>query len=167
MEPTKKTITFKRLLEVYNAIHNQNLDSNRKDRLSMSIVQASEYLKYPMEQYNKKITALNQELCSVDSEGNFFLNEKGMPIYTKFTKPNQIKLQERGDKLLNEEVEIEVVYCTDLTRVKTLHLSFIHTLNGIVFDLTQEKIEELFITKEGDTPKVPLNSIEKETTTQN
>lgn len=145
METIKKKITFKKLLEINATIFNKNLDSSKRDRLSASIVQLSGYLKNPMEQYNKKQMEIYQELCSVDSEGNFYLDDKLQPIYTKINKANQKKLDERIDKLLKEEVEIEVKYCTDLTRIKTLHLSFIDILNGYVFDLSEEQIEEIFI----------------------
>lgn len=145
MESTKKKITFKKAIELGQAVYAPNLDSNKRDRLSMHIVQLREYLKSPAEQYNKKLLAIEQELCSVDSNGDFYLDSKNIPIYSKFNKTNQKIRDERVQKLLEEEVDIEYKYCTDFSRIKTLHLSFIYMFNGYLFDLSQEQIEEFFI----------------------
>lgn len=148
METVKKSITFKKMLDLFKIVHNKDLDSSRRDRLSMAIVQLSEYLKYPMEQYNKKLLAIEQEYCSVDAEGNFFLDAQNQPIFSKFTKEKQKLRDEKVMELLEKEVDIELKYCTDFTRVKTMHLSWVKALNGYLFDLSEEQLDEMFIAKE-------------------
>lgn len=139
----KVKITFKKLLEFNNSLG--IIDTNKKDRLSLSTVDFIRNMKYPFEQYNKKNNKIEQELCSVDADGNFFLDEKKNPIYSKFNKENEKKRGERLEALLNEEVEIEPALCLDLTRVKTLHCSVIKLFNGFLFNVSDQTMQEWFL----------------------
>lgn len=148
----EKKITFKKVLELIEIAYSSNFDSVKKDRLSAAWVTMTENLVEASEKYYKKLNKINQELCSVDTEGNFFLDEKQNPIYTKFTKANQIKKDEQVEKLLKEEVEVEFSPCAELARVKTLYLGFVKRFNGYLFDLSLDKIEEMFIEEEKEEP---------------
>ncbi len=149
----KKKITYKKLLEFNNSIG--IIDTNKKDRLSLCTVNFINKMKYHFEQYHKASNKIDQDLCSIDSDGNFFLDPKGNPIYTKFNKENQKKRDDRIDLLLKEEIEIEPCICTDLNRVQLLHLSIIKLFNGFLFDISNEKLEEWF--SEGEEVSVTKN----------
>ena len=140
MEAIKKEITFKKLIEVKNAIVYMNYQ--KKNRLSLSIWQLGEYMKYPFEQYNKKVLLLNQKLCSTDKDGNFYLDENGNPLYTKFSREKALEREVEYKKLKDETVEMEVKYCQDFNVIKELELTFLQVFNGFLFDVTQDQIEK-------------------------
>ena len=146
MEAIKKEITFKKLLEIKTGI--EELRYDRKNRFALSLWQLIEYMKYPIEQYNKKVTALNQKLASTDQDGNFYLDEKGNPIYTKFTREKSIERGLEIEKLMGEIVEIEVKYCEDLKPVKELNVYFVKIFNGLLYELTDKEIENLIFEEE-------------------
>ena len=103
-----------------------------------------EVLKPILETYTKEVGKIDQEHCSVDGEGNFYTDEKGNPLFSKFSKDGMKKRETALDKLLEREVEIDTAICSDLSRVKTLHISFITLFNGFVFNLSEKELEELY-----------------------
>ncbi|MEK6881147.1 MAG: hypothetical protein AABY22_16120, partial [Nanoarchaeota archaeon] len=132
----------KKLLELNTAIY--QIDSVKKDRLTRTLNQFREWLKYPLEQYNKKLNDINEEFCSMDAEGNYFIDEQKLPIYTKFTKEKSKIRNQKVDALLEEEVELNICDCKDLSRIKKLHISAITLFNGYLFNMTEEQIDDLF-----------------------
>lgn len=148
---SKKKISYKKLIEI-NSVLTVVIDTSKRDRLSLYINEFVDNIKSTMELYNKEVSKFNRELCSVDSDGNLYLDSKNNPIFTKFTKENNKKREEKLEELMEKEVEIETVDCKDTKRIQTLHISVITLLNGYLFDLTKEQIEEMYIEIEPATP---------------
>ncbi len=142
MSDNTKKITYKQVIDFYENV--RKLDSKRKDRLSVAMVDFHDVLKPHYEAFYKKEGKINKELASLDSLGNFYTDSFGQPIFTKFTKESHGKKDERLEELLKEVVSIEVYPIKDLTRVKTLHLSVIRMFNGFIFNISKEEIEELY-----------------------
>lgn len=151
MEAIKKKITFKKLLELNSAI--MVLNYQKKNRFSLALWQMQEYMKYPFEQYNKRVNLINQEFASVDKDENFFLDENKNPIYTKFNKKNSGERDLEYAKLIEETVEIEVKYCKDLKPIKELQIPFIKAFNGFLFEATDEEIENWVVEAEKEEIK--------------
>ncbi len=146
MENKKITIKFKELLEIANAIY--ELDDTIKDPLSLSIYQMKEYLKYPLELYNKEVEKINQTCCSLDKDGNFYLDDKNKMIFTKFNPVGMEKRATRLDVFQEKEVDLEVRVCEVNTRVKTLPIRFFKLLNNILFVISEDEIKEIYKEKE-------------------
>lgn len=142
MSSNTKTISYKKVLELHTCV--KELDSNKKDRLSVEIVDFHDVLEPHRVTFFKKERKINQELSSLDKDGNFFTDELGQPVFTKFTKEAQVKKDFKLEELLKEEVTIEVNPIGDLTRVKSFHLSVIRLFNGFLFNISKQELEELY-----------------------
>lgn len=140
---TKIKIKYERLVEVVNAL--QFIDTDKKDKLSWGAIQLANYLKPVVEKYQRLRNAILAETCSVDADGNFFLDKDNKPDFYKVTKENQKIREQKALDLLQEEVEIERFFVTDLTRIKYLSVPLIKLYNGILFNIPADKLEALFM----------------------
>jgi hypothetical protein len=116
--------------------------------LSYYIAEFKDANKKALETYQKEIDKIDRKWCSVDADRNFYLDVKGNPIYTKISKENVVFRDADVEKLLEKKIEVTSVDCVDLSRISTLHISFIKLFNGFLFNVTEEWIIDLFTTKE-------------------
>ncbi len=126
-------VNNEQLLEIADLIY--SIDMTTKDRLSWAVNQMREYLKYPLDLYNKDLEKINQQCCSVDKDNNFFIDEKGNILFNKFNQKGIEKRAALLDSLRKKEVDLDIYHCEDLTRVKTLSLYALQKLNGICWVL--------------------------------
>lgn len=144
----KKNVSYKKLLGIKGGL--DQLDTSKKDRFSLTIDEFRDNIQEPLEDYYKEIDKINRKHCSVDRDNNFFISEKGMPIYTKFNKNSIVARDAEIEALLQKEIEITVCDCTDLSRINTLHVSYLKLFNGFLFNISKEHMENLYTEKKPD-----------------
>ncbi len=149
----KRFVTYKKLLEIKGGL--DQLDTTKKDRFSFAIDEFRDNIQDSLEYYFKEIDKINRKNCSVDRDNNFFVTEKGHPIFTKFNKTNIVPRDAEIEALLKKEVEISVCDCTDLTRINTLHISYLKLFNGFLFNISKEHMENLYTEKKPDKAPAP------------
>jgi hypothetical protein len=115
-----------------------------KDKLSFACNKLRENLKDALEVYEKRSTEIHQEYCSVDKDNCFFLDEKGNILYNKITREKAKDREAAFKNMLNEEIDLELFKCTDLSRVKKLDLSYILLYKNILFDISDNELEDLY-----------------------
>ncbi len=137
----KKKILHRRLAELTTNL--PAIDITKKDKLSWAVIQLGIGLKQPIKTQNKLRENIFADTASVDSDGNFFMLE-GKPDLQRVSKENKKRRDERLEKLLDTDIEIEHVLITDLTRVKTLPPFLIEIFNGILFNIDKSEIEAIY-----------------------
>lgn len=156
MENVKKEVTYKKLIELFTGLN--FIDITKRDKLSFFISDFKESLKPVLESYYKKLDKIERKWCSVDEDGNFFLDTNGNPLYTKFTKENIVKRDQEVEAVLLETVEIITTNCTDHSRINKLDISVLKLFNGILFSLSEQEIINLYAEKETvPMQKEPVN----------
>lgn len=141
----KKKITYRKLLELKSAV--DHIDITKRDKFTWTIDEFKDNIHEHLEYYYKEVDKINRKYCSLDRDGNFFISDKGVPILTKFNKNTIADRDKDLEKLLATELEITVSNCEDLSRINTLHISFLKLLNGFLFNITHDHMQDLYSNK--------------------
>lgn len=145
----KKKANYKKFLELNNLL--KIIPVTKKDRLTMAVIEFESKLKYAREKYTRDRERILQETASLDENGNYFLDKNNNPDYNKINKEGLQNRDRQLLELLNKEIDIEPVITADLRRIKDLPLEIIQLYNGWIWDLSKEKIEEIFLEEPQNT----------------
>jgi hypothetical protein len=107
--------------------------SKHDDKLSYACKKVLDRLKEPANKFNSALEDIDLEHASVDKEGNlvYLDGDKGF----KYTKEAMKKRKADIVKLLDEAIEVEPYYCTQLPeRYAELSIQFKEILEGLVVE---------------------------------
>lgn len=150
----KKTTTYKELVHVVSYINSaeskeMGLDMKQDTKLTRKAVRFMKNIKQHIDDYNEATTDFQTEFASTYAKnkendakglsGCLITNEKGGFV---FTPENLKKRNEKIKELSLKQVEIDIVECADMDCIKNLSPIIKDTLNGFLFNIAEEDVEE-------------------------
>jgi len=136
---TQMKISNRKAIEYFEALNRIPVNTKEgtpiNDKLSYAVSKNRRNLVKVIENYNDAILDIENKYCATDKDGIIL-----SPVSYKKEVINDKTAETR--RLLEDEVEIEPYYVKDSKRLKTLHLERLMSLEGLLFESSEEFLDK-------------------------